>query len=420
MFDARRQRLPDRQLQRDQLLGRRRVQHDAAASIRRPPTVVSKAPRAGATGVSTATTVTATFSEAIARRDGQHGQPSSCANAANTLVACHRDLRRGEPDGDAAAQRRARRRRGLHGAAARRRDRSAHQGRGRQRAGRRRRPGASRPPPRQLPVQPVGQRRWSASPTRATRAPSSSASSSVRTWTASSAASATTRAPRTRARTSATCGRRPARSSRRRRFANETATGWQLVLFSAPVAVTANTTYIASVLTPTAGTMRRRRAISSPASTTPPLHAIPNGTSPNGVYQYGASGFPSSSFNATNYWVDLVFNDARRRGYDAADRGQHDARGRRDEREHDGTGDRRPSARRSRRRTVDTGTFVAEGRRPTRWSMGPSPTMSLSRHGDLHAQGGARARARCTVRLAGGLSNPHITRRGRQSPGGGR
>jgi hypothetical protein len=27
----------------------------------------------------------------------------------------------------------------------------------------------------------------------------------------------------------------------------------------------------------------------------------------NGVYRYGASGFPDSSFNATNYWVDVIF-----------------------------------------------------------------------------------------------------------------
>jgi hypothetical protein len=90
-------------------------------------------------------------------------------------------------------------------------------------------------------------------------------------------------------------------------FANETATGWQLVLFSAPVAVTANTTYIASYHTDS-GHYAATSGYFLAGLDTPPLHAIPNGTSPNGVYQYGASGFPSSSFNATNYWVDLVFN----------------------------------------------------------------------------------------------------------------
>ena len=39
-----------------------------------------------------------------------------------------------------------------------------------------------------------------------------------------------------------------------------------------------------------------------------PLRALANPVTPNGVYAYGpASGFPSNSFNSTNYWVDVVF-----------------------------------------------------------------------------------------------------------------
>ena len=30
-------------------------------------------------------------------------------------------------------------------------------------------------------------------------------------------------------------------------------------------------------------------------------------TAGNGVYKYGASGFPNQTFNASNYWVDVVF-----------------------------------------------------------------------------------------------------------------
>jgi hypothetical protein len=38
----------------------------------------------------------------------------------------------------------------------------------------------------------------------------------------------------------------------------------------------------------------------------------------NGVYRYGASGFPSSSYHATNYWVDVVFKpDSATTGTDA-------------------------------------------------------------------------------------------------------
>src|SRR5262249_6943376 len=41
-----------------------------------------------------------------------------------------------------------------------------------------------------------------------------------------------------------------------------------------------------------------------------PLHALANSEDPggNGVYGYGStSGFPSQTFNANNYWVDVVF-----------------------------------------------------------------------------------------------------------------
>ena len=41
----------------------------------------------------------------------------------------------------------------------------------------------------------------------------------------------------------------------------------------------------------------------------PPLPALADGASGgNGVYKYGTSGFPTQTFNASNYWVDVVFN----------------------------------------------------------------------------------------------------------------
>jgi hypothetical protein len=40
----------------------------------------------------------------------------------------------------------------------------------------------------------------------------------------------------------------------------------------------------------------------------PPLHALANSTTPNGVYMYSStSTFPTNSYNASNYWVDVVF-----------------------------------------------------------------------------------------------------------------
>ena len=90
-------------------------------------------------------------------------------------------------------------------------------------------------------------------------------------------------------------------------FTGETASGWQTVLFSTPVSVTAGTTYVASYFAPNG-----HYSVTSAAFTTavdnPPLHAVANGTSPNGVYIYGpASTFPTNTFNASNYWVDVLF-----------------------------------------------------------------------------------------------------------------
>jgi hypothetical protein len=43
----------------------------------------------------------------------------------------------------------------------------------------------------------------------------------------------------------------------------------------------------------------------------PPLQALAAPNSPNGVYVYGSTpGFPTSSYNASNYWVDVLFDPA--------------------------------------------------------------------------------------------------------------
>jgi hypothetical protein len=50
-------------------------------------------------------------------------------------------------------------------------------------------------------------------------------------------------------------------------------------------------------------------AFSTVGADNPPLHSFANGLSANGVYAYGAtSAFPVNSFNATNYWVDVLFD----------------------------------------------------------------------------------------------------------------
>ena len=91
-------------------------------------------------------------------------------------------------------------------------------------------------------------------------------------------------------------------------FANETASGWQQVTFSNPVPLTAGTMYIASYFAPNGHYSVTSNRFSSVFSN-PPLQAVATTTSPNGVYNYGsASAFPTSSYNASNYWVDVLFN----------------------------------------------------------------------------------------------------------------
>jgi hypothetical protein len=87
------------------------------------------------------------------------------------------------------------------------------------------------------------------------------------------------------------------------------ASGWQQVLFSAPVQIQANTTYVASYHTDVGQYSADAGYFASASADGGSLHALANNTDgPNGVYVYGASAFPNQSFNATNYWVDVVFN----------------------------------------------------------------------------------------------------------------
>ena len=91
-------------------------------------------------------------------------------------------------------------------------------------------------------------------------------------------------------------------------FIGETASGWQQVNFSNPVEITADTTYVASYYAPAGHYSADAEFFGTAGVNNPPLQALANGVSPDGVYSYGsASAFPASSYNATNYWVDVVF-----------------------------------------------------------------------------------------------------------------
>ncbi len=87
-------------------------------------------------------------------------------------------------------------------------------------------------------------------------------------------------------------------------FSNETASGWQELVFSSPVAITANTTYVVSYHTDTGHYAATSNGLAS-AVTNGPLTALAAG----GVYAYGnANAFPTNTYNATNYWVDVVYS----------------------------------------------------------------------------------------------------------------
>jgi hypothetical protein len=92
-------------------------------------------------------------------------------------------------------------------------------------------------------------------------------------------------------------------------FSGETASGWQQVNFSTPVAIAASTTYVAAYFS-TSGYAHDLGYFTSTGVDNAPLHALRSGVDgPNGVYAYDASPlFPASSAGDPNYWADVVFS----------------------------------------------------------------------------------------------------------------
>ena len=91
-------------------------------------------------------------------------------------------------------------------------------------------------------------------------------------------------------------------------FTTETASGWQQVLFTTPVPITAGITYVASYHSSSGD-----YAVTNPFFTQPvvnsSLRALANGEDgPNGLSLYTATpAFPTKGFQTSNYWVDVVF-----------------------------------------------------------------------------------------------------------------
>ena len=87
-------------------------------------------------------------------------------------------------------------------------------------------------------------------------------------------------------------------------FTGETASGWQQANFSTPVAITANTVYVASYGLTLGHFSANWNYFATSGFNSAPLHAL---QTPNGVY--GTLGaYPVYTHQAANYWVDVVFN----------------------------------------------------------------------------------------------------------------
>ncbi|QGN32454.1 DUF4082 domain-containing protein [Microlunatus sp. Gsoil 973] len=95
-------------------------------------------------------------------------------------------------------------------------------------------------------------------------------------------------------------------------FTGESGSGWQQAEFATPVPVTANTTYVASYYAPAGHYSSDNNFFSSAGTVSSPLTALQDGTDGgNGVYRYGVGGgFPNSTYQGSNYWVDVVFNSS--------------------------------------------------------------------------------------------------------------
>ena len=93
-------------------------------------------------------------------------------------------------------------------------------------------------------------------------------------------------------------------------FTGETATGWQQMLFTDPVGILANTTYVASYHMAVGHYSVDTFFFTSQGIDRGVLHALQSGVDGlNGVIVYNANPtFPNTSFQDRNYWVDVVFS----------------------------------------------------------------------------------------------------------------
>lgn len=100
-------------------------------------------------------------------------------------------------------------------------------------------------------------------------------------------------------------------------FTNETSSGWQTLQFANPVAVNANTVYVAGYYAPNGHySYDSQQFYPGPTGSPylPPLGSTPvsavraTASTVNGVYNAGGPGFPTATFGDSGYGVDVIFD----------------------------------------------------------------------------------------------------------------
>jgi hypothetical protein len=88
-------------------------------------------------------------------------------------------------------------------------------------------------------------------------------------------------------------------------FAASNGSGWQSVEFATPVEVTAGTSYVVAYWAPNGNYAVSQNFFATGWTNADGALTAPAGA--NGLYVYGSDAFPTSTYNATNYWVDPMF-----------------------------------------------------------------------------------------------------------------
>ena len=88
---------------------------------------------------------------------------------------------------------------------------------------------------------------------------------------------------------------------------NETDSGWQTAMFTTPVDITANTTYIAAYHSSLGNYVSTPLGLQT-AITNDPLTALADSTDGiNGLYKYtNDPALPDTGYQSSNYWVDVI------------------------------------------------------------------------------------------------------------------